>query len=102
MIYFFAKLFIIQRETHFNAALQVAIHPVGAAHIIFGFAIIMKYKYPCMFQIAIYNTAYSNIFTLFFYTRRKTADTTNNELNLYTGTACIIQTGNHFSFLQVI
>src|SRR5436190_14958087 len=102
MIEFSAKCFVINGKTYFNTAMEITIHPIGAAHIIFWFSIIMKNKNPCMLKVAVNNSMNSDIFTLSFYTRCKTADTPNNHLHLYTCITCFIKFADHFFFLQIV
>src|SRR6266496_1593332 len=93
------KFPVINREAYFDTAMKISIHPIGASHIIFGLAIIMKNKNPCMLEVAVNDSMHRNIFALPFYTGGKTANTPDDHLHFYTGIAGFIELADHFFFL---
>ena len=86
----------------FDAAVQIARHPVGRGEEILGITIIMKIKEASMFEVAVNNRNHPNPFGYARQPRPQAADTTHDKINLYTRLAGGIQLLNHGRVNQTV
>src|SRR5690554_1527798 len=93
-VYNFLDLFFDSRIKYGKANLyplvEIAVHKIGRTKVDFFLAIVVKDPYPRMFQIAVYNTAEIDIFTVTGYLRHKTADAPHNQVDPDAFVACLI------------
>jgi len=85
--------FVLDRKQELDAAVEVAVHPVGAGEIEFGVAAVLEIEEPGVFEIAVHNAGDPHVLLPWF--RLVTADAAHDEVDFDPGVGRLMQQPDH-------
>ena len=94
MAHLLLQLRIQHREDDLHTAVQVSRHPVSTSHIVFLIAVVIKIENTAMLQKITNDRAHTDVFTHTGDTDPQTADSPHDQVNLYPGSRCLIQSSD--------